>query len=71
MATAGRCELTIHDLRGRTVRRLVQGMLPSGRHTAVWDGLDETGQQAPSGLYMARMVTGDGGTSLLKLTLMK
>lgn len=70
-AAEGRCVLNIHDLRGRIVRRLVDGMIPAGRHTTVWDGLDEAGQRAPSGLYMARMVTEDGGTSLLKLTLMK
>lgn len=70
-ATAGACELTIHDLRGRLVRELVTGEVPIGRHSVVWDGLDEAGQRTPSGLYVARMVTGSGETSLLKLTLVK
>ncbi|MGD9546443.1 MAG: FlgD immunoglobulin-like domain containing protein [Candidatus Krumholzibacteriia bacterium] len=70
-ATAGNCALTIHDLRGRLVRRLVTGEMSAGRHTVVWDGLDEAGQRTPSGLYVARMVTGSGETSLLKLTLVK
>ncbi|MBU2503124.1 T9SS type A sorting domain-containing protein, partial [bacterium] len=70
-ATAGTCDLAIHDLRGRLVRKLVTGEVPQGRHTVVWDGLDEAGQRTPSGLYVARMVTGSGETSLLKLTLVK
>lgn len=70
-AGGGNCDLAIHDLRGRLVRRLVTGAMPAGRHKVVWNGLDEAGKRAPSGLYVARMVSGGGETSLLKLTLLK
>lgn len=71
MARAGNCQLAIHDLRGRLVRRLVAGEVAVGRHTVVWDGLDDAGQRASSGLYLARMVAGEGTVGLLKLMLVK
>lgn len=70
-ATEGSCELTIHDLRGRQVRKLVSGNVSRGRHTADWDGLDEAGQRAPSGVYMVRMAIAAETVGLLKLTLLK
>lgn len=63
--------LAVHDLRGRQVRRLVSGSFDAGRHPVVWDGLDDRGQEAASGIYLARLVTADGTQQTLKLTLSK
>jgi hypothetical protein len=71
VAQSGRCELTVHDVRGRLVRTLVAGDLPAGRHEERWDGLDDAGQRVPSGIYMARLRTVRGEVDLLKLTLVK
>ena len=71
VAQPGRCELTVHDVRGRLVRTLVAGDLAAGRHQARWDGLDDRNQQAPSGIYMVRLQTRQGDVGLLKLTLVK
>lgn len=71
VAQAGAGELTVHDVRGRLVRRLVAGELAVGRHEARWDGLDETGQRVPSGIYVARLRAAGGKADLLKLTLVK
>lgn len=49
--------LTILDVRGRTVRALVNGVRSAGAHTAIWNGLDEAGRSAVSGVYLVRLET--------------
>jgi hypothetical protein len=71
VARAGRCELTVHDVRGRQIRTLLDGELTAGRHVAAWNGLDDHGQRVPSGIYMVRLRSAGGGEDLLKLTLVK
>jgi len=71
IARPGRCVLTVHDLRGRVVRTLVAGELPSGLHAVRWDGHDSDGRRVPSGAYMARLRTTEGEVGLLKLMLVK
>jgi hypothetical protein len=53
--SSGRVTLTIHDVRGRLVRRLVSGTVAGGRHAARWDGDDETGRAGSSGVYFVRL----------------
>ncbi|MBK7703679.1 MAG: T9SS type A sorting domain-containing protein [bacterium] len=62
--------LTIHDLAGREVRRLVDVRLPAGRHTSPWDGRDRAGQALPAGTYLARLQAGDR-VETRKLSLVK
>ncbi|MBK8164755.1 MAG: hypothetical protein IPK64_02205 [bacterium] len=59
LAAAARAQLAVYDLRGALVRSLVDAGLPAGRHTAVWDGCDQTGQSAASGVYVARFTAGN------------
>ncbi|UCD37979.1 MAG: T9SS type A sorting domain-containing protein [Fidelibacterota bacterium] len=47
--------LTIYDLTGREVTRLVDGHLGAGLHQASWNALDAQGNQLPSGIYIARL----------------
>jgi hypothetical protein len=49
--------LAIHDVAGRLVRTLVEGELPAGEHSVVWDGTDVSGRAASPGLYFARLRT--------------
>ncbi len=70
-ARDGRAVLTVHDLRGRLVRTLVDGPLPAGTHTAVWDGRDSAGRALPTGLYMARLQAVGGVDATVKLTLLR
>jgi len=52
--------LSIFDLRGREVRRLLDGRtLPAGRHQVAWDGRDAAGRALASGLYLYRFVADD------------
>ncbi len=48
-----RVVLRIVDMRGRVVRTLVEGWRPGGAQRAFWDGRDDGGRAAASGLYLA------------------
>lgn len=50
--------LDVFDLRGRRVRRLVEGAYGAGEHVAAWDGRDDRGIVTASGLYFARLEAG-------------
>lgn len=52
---AGPVSLVIYDVRGREVRRLVDGLREAGEHSVAWTGLDEAGRAAPSGIYFYRL----------------
>ena len=43
--------LTIYDVRGRLVRRLLDEEMPPGFKEVLWDGRDERGGRASSGVY--------------------
>ena len=58
LASTGKVELSIHDLRGRLVRRLVSGHRLMGPGTAIWDGFDQSGSPVASGIYMVRLHAG-------------
>ena len=48
--------LTVHDLRGRVVRRFDLGAHAAGRERAVsWDGRDASGRRVGGGVYFARL----------------
>lgn len=52
-------ELTIYNLRGQKVKQLVNEILPIGKHIAVWNGKDDNGKQAASGVYFYKLKSGD------------
>jgi hypothetical protein len=43
--------LRVYDVRGRMVKSLIDGFVPAGLVTAQWDGVDNAGRPAPSGIY--------------------
>jgi endoglucanase len=55
----GRVEIAVYNAQGQRVRTLLEAFQPAGLHALVWDGLDQTGQRAASGLYFYRMATAD------------
>ncbi|GAB4341651.1 MAG: hypothetical protein Kow0037_28440 [Calditrichia bacterium] len=50
--------LEIYNTLGQKVRTLVRGMQDTGIHTVVWDGRDESGQPAASGVYLYMLQAG-------------
>jgi len=51
--------LLIFDLHGKLVRTLIDGELPIGEHTISWDGRNQIGQAAASGVYYYELVAGN------------
>lgn len=62
--------LTVYDLLGREVARLVDRYLEPGNHQARWDSKGQYGRELPSGIYIARLVTPEYSKSI-KLVLLK
>jgi hypothetical protein len=55
----GRVVMSLYNVQGRLVRRLVDEVRPAGRHMAIWDGTDQGGRQAASGVYVLRIAAGE------------
>jgi len=51
--------LSIFDVRGRTVRTIRDEVLPGGRREVVWNGLDDLGNAVGSGVYFYRLAAGE------------
>jgi hypothetical protein len=60
--------ISIYDLRGRRVARLVDGTQSPGVRRAIWDGADDHRQRVPSGVYLARF-SADGVTQVQKIVM--
>ena len=54
----GHVEISVFDLLGRRIRTLVAEEKISGRHHVTWNGLDDTGSQVSSGVYMYSLESG-------------
>src|SRR5262245_26891384 len=52
LPASGRARLTVHDVMGRTVALLVDGIEEAGPHTTRWE---ISGGRMPSGVYVARL----------------
>jgi flagellar hook assembly protein FlgD len=54
-------DVYIYDLRGKIVRRIELGIVNTGIHRIIWDGVDELGRPVSSGTYfaVARMKGGE------------
>ncbi len=50
--------MSIYDVTGRLMRTLVQDVRDAGRHEVMWRGVDDAGQQVPSGIYLYRLEAG-------------
>ncbi len=70
LAKAGKAKLSIYNLKGQLVKSLVNGQLAEGRHTVVWNGLDENNRSVASGMYFYRLESGSY-RAVKKMLLMK
>ncbi|NOY77872.1 MAG: cellulase family glycosylhydrolase [Calditrichaeota bacterium] len=57
---AGQVTVTVFDLQGRRIRRLVHRRLIAGAHTVLWNGTNDDGQPVASGCYFAVLKTAEG-----------
>ncbi len=58
LLTSETVTLRIYDATGKLVRTLKNESMPAGVHQAVWDGRDDVGSQAATGVYFVRLVAG-------------
>jgi hypothetical protein len=70
IASPGKVTLLIFDVRGRVVRRLVDGHRTAGRYSLPWDGKNEEGGNAVSGMYFYRL-TAPGYMETRKMILLR
>lgn len=76
LPNAGEVDLKIYNDAGQLVRELTNSMLAGGRHELTWDGRDQTGRLAATGVYFYRLVIrGETGEVILnetrRMTLLK
>jgi photosystem II stability/assembly factor-like uncharacterized protein len=70
VARTGHVELTIYNLLGQEINRLVEGVLPAGNHTVIWNGRNLAGETVSSGIYIYRLTAGTTQHSR-RMTLLK
>jgi hypothetical protein len=58
VGSAAKVDLVIYNALGQEVRHLVNSDITPGAYTVSWNGLDNAGQQVPSGLYVYRITNG-------------
>ena len=67
---AGEVNIEVYNILGQVVRRLFRGYRPVGVYQLAWDGLDEGGQAAASGVYLVSAQMG-GARYLARMTLVR
>lgn len=68
---AGEVDLSVYDIRGRRIRQLVRDILEAGRQRVVWDGRDDRGNRAASGVYFYRLRRDGQKTEIRKTLILK
>ena len=55
---AGEARVEVYNLIGTRVKSLASGAFPAGRSSLTWDGRNEAGNPAASGVYIVRLSYG-------------
>jgi len=58
LASGNEIDLAVYNLAGQRMRTLVSERVGAGSYRVAWDGVDERGNAAASGLYFARLKVG-------------
>ncbi len=56
---SGKVEVVVYNLTGQRIRSLIHQHQSAGRHRIVWDGKTDSGNEAGSGVYIVRMLSGN------------
>jgi hypothetical protein len=63
-------QMTIYDVGGRLVRKLLNEVRDAGTHKILWDGRDDAGSSVATGVYFVQ-VRSEGWSSQRKIVLLK
>ncbi len=63
-------QISIYNLKGQLVKKLLDANLPAGKNMITWDGTDDNGKTVSSGIYSYRLQSG-GKNITRKMMLMK
>jgi len=66
----GKVAIKVYNTLGQAVRTLVDGEKPAGYHQAVWDGRNDQGRKASSGVYFYNIISGEF-RDIKKMTILK
>ncbi len=70
LGKASNVKITVYNITGQQVKTLVNGKQAAGKHTVVWNGLDDSGNRVASGLYFVRMKA-ENFAQVRKMTLIR
>ena len=70
MANSKNVNLSIFDMKGRSIRQMNLGVLSTGFHKVLWDGKNNLGNELSSGIYMTILEVGEK-ISVQKISLIK
>ncbi len=59
LSSAGDVRIEVYNLLGQHVAEIASGTFQAGTHTATWDGRDDSGRDAPSGIYLYQLTNDD------------
>ena len=60
LSRPGTARAAIYDVAGRVVKTLADGPREAGRHSFLWEGLDERGARCAAGVYLLRLDSAEG-----------
>lgn len=70
LSAAGPVKLAVYNVAGQMVKTLVNRPQMAGRYTVTWNGRDESGRRAATGVYFYRLTT-DGTSASRTMNLIK
>jgi len=68
---SGGARAAVHDAQGRRVRSLAEPLVDGGQARWTWDGNDDAGRPAPSGVYFVRTRTAGGSVLCRRIELLR
>jgi flagellar hook assembly protein FlgD len=71
LAEASNVRIAVYDILGKRVKTLYNGFLAAGHHQLQWDGRDDSGTPAPTGIYVYRLNDKEGNQLLGKMYLLR
>ena len=56
LSAPGSVKLRIYDIKGETIKTLIEDFKPTGEYEAEWTGVNDSGTRMPSGIYFYELI---------------